>query len=89
MTLEKQSLFSYDVSELNSLSEETHLQKTIKPNEDGRFYVVVVFYQTNANAWNEERGGNRAELILQGEDLFYNLSPQINSLPCGQITSVQ
>lgn len=89
MTLEKQSLFSYGLTELNSLNEESHFQKTIKSNEEALFYVVAVFYQINADAWNEERGGNRAELILQGEDLFYNLSPQINSLPCGQIISIQ
>ena len=54
--------------------------------EDYLFNVVAIFYQTRASARNQERGGNRAELVLKGQDLFYRMSPQIDSLHCGHIT---
>jgi hypothetical protein len=62
-------------------------QRTIKPKEECLFYVVAIFYQTIATAANQDRGGNRAELVLKGQDLFYRMPPQIDSLPCGQIIS--
>lgn len=86
MTLEKQSLFSYGITELASLEKSTRFQKKINPNEDCLFYVVAVFCQTKPGAFSQGRGGNRTELILKGQDLFYNMLPQVNSLPCGQIT---
>ena len=70
MTLDNYYLFSYGVTELESFDQPTQFQKKLKPNEDCLFYVVAIFYQTNADAWNEERGGNRTELVLKGEDLF-------------------
>jgi hypothetical protein len=72
---------------LESFDKPTKFQKTISPNEDCLFYVVAIFYQTKAGAWSQERGGNRAELVLKGQDLFYRMLPQIDLLPCGQITS--
>ncbi|MEP0263228.1 hypothetical protein [Dokdonia sp.] len=85
MTLEKQDLFSYGVTELESFEKPTKFQKTINSKEDCLFYVVAIFYQTRADIQNQQRGGNRAELILKGQDLFYKMSPQIDSLHCGQI----
>ena len=85
MTLDKRSLFSYGVTELESFDESTCFQRKVNPEEDCLFYVVAIFYQTRAEAWKQERGGNRAELVLRGQDLFYNMPPQVNSLPCGQI----
>lgn len=85
MTLDKQSLFSYGITELESFDKPTRFQRTISPNEDCLFYVVAIFYQTKANARDQQRGGNRAELVLKGQDLFYRMTPQIDSLPCGNI----
>lgn len=85
MTLEKQNLFSYGVRELESVDNPTRFQRTIKANEECLFYVVAIFYQTMATEENQQRGGNRAELVLKGQDLFYRMPPQIDSLPCGHI----
>lgn len=85
MTLDKQNLFSYGVTELESFDKPTSFQRSINPKENCLFYVVAVFYQTNAEARNQGRGGNRAELILKGQDLFYRMPPQISDLPCGHI----
>ncbi|WP_394751048.1 hypothetical protein [Spongiimicrobium salis] len=86
MTPEKQSQFSYGLTTVASLDASTKFQKKLNPKEDSLFYVVAIFYQTKADAWNEERGGNRGELILKGQDLFYRMLPQIDALPCGHIT---
>ncbi len=85
MTLDKQNLFSYGVTELESFDKSTRFQKIINPKEDCLFYVVAIFYQTRADAQNQQRGGNRAELVLKGQNLFYRMSPQIDSLHCGHI----
>lgn len=87
MTLDKQSAFSYGITALESFDKPTRFQRTIKPNEDCLFNVVAIFYQTRRNKQDQERGGNRAELILKGHDLFYRMPPQIESLPCGHIIS--
>lgn len=85
MTIDKQSLFSYGITELESFDKPTSFQRTIGPDEECLFYVVAIFYQTKATAENQQRGGNRAELVLKGQDLFYRMLPQIDSLPCGHI----
>ncbi|MEO1054801.1 MAG: hypothetical protein AAFX87_29480 [Bacteroidota bacterium] len=85
MTLDKRSLFSYGLTELESFEQSTEFKRRLKPKEDCLFYVVAIFYQTRADAQHQERGGNRAELVLKGQDLFYRMLPQIDSLPCGQI----
>lgn len=85
MTLDKQNLFSYGVTELESFDKSTRFQRTINPKGDCLFYVVAIFYQTKADARDQQRGGNRAELVLKGQDLFYRLPPQIDSLLCGHI----
>jgi hypothetical protein len=87
MTHDKQSLYDYGVKSLVSFDNPTRFQKTIGPHEECLFYVVSVFYQTRATAENHQRGGNRAELVLKGQDLFYRMPPQIESLPCGKIIS--
>lgn len=86
MTLNKRSLFSYGLTELASLEHPTQFKSTLAPKEDCLFYVVAVFYQTKAEAWKQERGGNRAELVLEGHNLFYRMLPQIDALPCGRIS---
>lgn len=85
MTLDKLSLFSYGVTSLESFELPTQFNKKLYPKEDCLFYVVAIFYQTKADAWNQERGGSRAELVLNGQDLFYRMLPQIDLLPCGRI----
>jgi len=87
MTHDKQSLYDYGVAELESFDKPTIFQRTLKPKEECLFYVVAIFYQTIATPENQDRGGNRAEFVLKGRDLFYRMSPQIDSLPCGQIIS--
>ncbi|MTB50088.1 hypothetical protein [Lewinella sp. W8] len=85
MTLDKRDKFSYGITQLASFDEPTSFDRTIGPHEDCLFYSVALFYQANPGAFNEDRGGNRAEFILRGKELFYNLLPQIDALPCGQI----
>lgn len=85
MSLDKQNLFSYGVTELASFDKSTRFQRTIKPREDGLFYVVAIFFQTRDGAQDQGRGGNRAELVVNGQDLFYCLPPQIDSMLCGKI----
>ncbi len=85
MTPARQSLVSYGITELGSFDKPTRFQRTISPGEDCLFYVVAVFYQTKATAQYQQRGGNRAELVLKGQELFYRMLPQIDFLPCGHI----
>lgn len=85
MTFDKQNLFSYGITELASFDRSTRLQRTINSKEDCLFYVVAIFYQTRSDARDQQRGGNRAELVLKGQDLFYRLPPQIDSQLCGNI----
>jgi hypothetical protein len=85
MTLDKRPLYNYGVGTLASFDKPTRFHKTILPNEECLFYVVGIFYQTRPTEQYLERGGNRAELVLKGQDLFYSMPPQIDSLPCGRI----
>ncbi|MDC8003876.1 hypothetical protein POV27_07420 [Aureisphaera galaxeae] len=85
MTLDKQPLFSYGIEDLKLMDAPTSFQSTIEPNEECLFYVAGIFYQTRFEALGQERGGNRAELVLKGNDLFYNMLPQVDSIPCGRI----
>jgi len=84
MTLDKRNVSSYGVTALESFDQSTKFQRKLNPNEDCLFNVVAIFYQTKTGEWND-RGGNRAELILKGQDLFYSMPPQIDSLLCGHI----
>ena len=86
MTYEKRNLSNYGVSELKSFDQSSRFQTKINPNEDCLFNVVAIFYQTKADVLNQERGGNRAELVLKGQDLYFRMLPQIESLHCGNIT---
>lgn len=84
MTMDKRGLFSYGVTELESFGQSTRFYRKVNPKEDCLFYFVAIFYQTKAGEW-QSRGGNRAELILNGQDLFYRLRPQIDEMRCGEI----
>lgn len=85
MTLEKQSLLSYGITELKSLDEPTSFRKKLQNKEECRFYVVAIFYQIDKHAPYEDRGGNRAEFFLDGQKLVFRMKPQIESLDCGSI----
>lgn len=85
MTLEKQDLFSYGITELKSQDESTSFQKKVGHNEACLFYVVALFYQTHASAQHEDKGGNRGEFFLEGKNLYYSMLPQIEALQCGTI----
>lgn len=85
MTLEKQNLFSYGITQLGSFDKSTSFQRTIPPKGDGMFYTVAFFYQTKDNFLSEEKGGNRVEYIFDGRNLLFNMLPQIDALPSGQI----
>ncbi len=87
MAPNRQSLFSYGLTELEDFDTPTEFHSTIDPNEECLFYVVAFFYQTKPEAIDQSRGGNRAELVLKGQDLFYNMLPQVNSLHCGRLVS--
>jgi hypothetical protein len=87
MTFDKQGLYSYGIKELESFDKSTGFQRRIDPKEDCLFYVVAIFYQTRPGALDQYRGGNRAELVLRGQNLFYRMPPQIDSLRCGRIVS--
>lgn len=85
MTYDKRFVFDYGVKHLETLDKPTAFKRTLKPKEEFLMYVVAIFYQTTATAQNQDRGGNRAELVMQGEKLFYRIPPQLKSLPCGEI----
>ncbi|MEM6800567.1 MAG: hypothetical protein AAF696_04135 [Bacteroidota bacterium] len=85
MALEKKVLLSYGFGELESLDQPSSFKRCVNPKEDYLFYAVAFFYQTKAEAWEQERGGNRAEFVLKGQELFFKMSPQIDLLPCGNI----
>ena len=85
MTIDKYPLFSYGITELESLDRPTRILRKIDTGENCLFYVVAFFYQTKKAAWRQERGGNRAELVMKGQNLFYRMTPQVDYLPCGQI----
>ena len=84
MTMEKRDLFSYGVTQIADFDQPTSFQRTIKPQEDCLFYTIAFFYQTR-DVLNEERGGNRAEYTFDGQKLVFNMLPQIEALPCGDI----
>lgn len=84
MTFDKRNSFDYGVKEFELIDQSTLFQRQLDPTEDCLFNVVAIFYQTKADAKNE-RGGNRAELVMKGQDLYYRMPPQIDSLLCGHI----
>ena len=86
MTLEKENLMSYGVTELESLNSPTNFHRILNPEENCLFYTVAVFYQTKPDELYQERGGNRAEFVLEDQNLIYKIPPQKNALFCGTIT---
>jgi hypothetical protein len=76
MTLDKEALYAYGVT--SGLLKSSPLQMTITPKMESLFYIGV------------KGGVARAELVLKGRDLFYNIKYISRELPptlipCGQI----
>lgn len=89
MTLDKRSEFNFGVRDLQSFDHPTRFHRKLKPGEDCLFNVVAIFIQTKADAMKQDRGGNRGEFVLKGEDLYYRMLPQIDNLYCGRIVFSQ
>ena len=89
MTLDKRNLFSYGITRLESFNKPSSFHRIINPKEECLFYTVAVFYQTKADVMGEDRGGNRAEYIFNGKSLIFNMLPQIDSLPSGNISVIE
>lgn len=85
MTPDKHHAFSYGITELASFDQPSSLQRTIPPKGESLFYTVAIFYQTKDEKFNSKRGGNRAEFMFDGKELTFNLLPQIEAMPCGEI----
>jgi len=85
MSLDKHRLFSYGMAQLESLNGPTNLKRIIEVGDDTLFYVVALFYQTKPDIWEQYRGENRAELLLEDNQLYYNLLPQVDKIKCGSI----
>jgi len=84
MTLEKISLGDYGLSNLKFLldtgfNKPAILERTLNPKEECLFYIPIFIHQA--------RGTARAALVLKGQDLFYRISinPQSVLIPCGRI----
>lgn len=83
MTPEKESMFDYGLTSLKSFLDTnfykpTQLRRTIKTNEEYRFYIAAVSHL----GYN---GVVRGELVLKGQNLFYKINMLDSLLPCGSI----
>lgn len=80
MTAEKESLFNYGLTELESILDSgfhksSSLQQTINPKESSTFYVITLF-KSGIN------GTVRAGLSLKEQNLFYRINGK--EIHCGQ-----
>jgi hypothetical protein len=88
MKFDKETRYIAGLKSFLDFNQSTMLQRTINPKEEYIFYIGTVFYQAKGTEWGDRsRGGNRAELILKGKELFYRMPPQIDYLSCGHIIS--
>ena len=85
MSIEKQSLFSYGITELESVCDPSTYEGRLSPGEECYFYVVALFYQGRPDVLHQSRGGNRGELILEEGELFYRILPQMECSAVGRI----
>ena len=84
MSHEKEQLFNYGITDLESLLNDNSkqlkvLKKTIDPNKDYYFYIPVFMHEINGIA--------RASIVLKGEKLFYKISIGKDTafIPCGSL----
>jgi len=88
MTLDKVSVFSFGFDGVrtfvaNNFYQPSRLQRTIQPNEETMFYVVLLSHVPTS-----ERGISRTGFFLSGQDLVYKLTVDSSTsklLPCGRI----
>jgi len=85
MNIEKEQLFDYGLTNLQSLLNDesnqiSFLKKKIGPKEDYFFYVTVFLHV-------EWRGAARAKFQLKNKDLFYEFSMGSDTtlIPCGRL----
>ena len=84
MSYEKEQLFNYGLTNLESLLNDNSkqvktLKKTIDPKKDYYFYIPVFMHEINGIA--------RASIVLKGEKLFYKISIGKDTafIPCGSL----
>jgi len=88
MTMDKVSKFSYGLKNIktiveNNFHQSSQIHRTIKPNEETIFYVVLLSHFDLSDQVIRRTG-----LFLEGQDLFYRLSIDASSskiIPCGKI----
>ena len=81
MTLEKEKLFNYGLSDLEfflnkNIGKKSSLKKTINPKESNAFYIVTLFNRG-------VDGTLRTGFTLKGENLFYRINDK--EIHCGKI----
>jgi len=89
MTIDQVSKYSYGLRNIktfveSNFHEPSQIQRTINPNEDCMFYVVLLSHFPASSVHVIRRTG----LFLKGEDLFYRLtidSSTSNLVPCGRL----
>jgi hypothetical protein len=84
MSHEKEQLFNYGLTDLESLLNDKSkqlktLKQTIDPSKDYYFYIPVFMHEINGIA--------RASIVLKGEKLFYKISIGKDTafIPCGSL----
>jgi hypothetical protein len=97
MTLDKEDLFNYGLTDLdfldNSIDKPSSLKRTINPKKSSGFYVVRLLIKPKSG-WqsvkrdpnirrNSEYGTTRAGFSLKGQNLFYTLNGK--EILCGSI----
>ncbi len=88
MTLDKVSKFGYGLENIRTIVESnfhqgTKIERTIQPNEDCIFYVILLSHLSTSDT-----GVSRTGLFLKGQDLFYRLTVDASTsklVPCGRI----
>ena len=88
MTLDKVTEFSYGFEGVKdfiarNFYEASELQRTIPPNEESMFYVVLLSHLVSSN----DEGIGRTGLFLEGQDLYYRLTSAlgVKLIHCGRI----
>jgi hypothetical protein len=84
MSHEKEQLFNYGLTDLESLLNDKSkqlktLKQTIDPSKDYYFYIPVFMHEINGIA--------RASIVLKGEKLFYKITIGKDTafIPCGSL----
>jgi len=89
MTIDKVSEFSYGLENLRTFVESnfhqpSQIQRTINPNEDCMFYVVLLSHFSSRDQVIRKTG-----LFFKEQELFYRLNIDASTskiIPCGRVT---